>query len=640
MGISKKKLSTLLIASLMSISFVCAETYKNNVVDVRVNNENGNAVKVTIYTDKPYTDPVVVNKKANNKYVILMPETNSVLKTAPKVTNGAGTISNVSVNTQSVSGGKGYTKITITSEKAINVVPRTQQVTTKVKIPPTTQVTKLSSTEPIKTSASKPTAKTQPTTQKVTQQKPKQKPVKKVVAEKPKQEQVKKPVQQKQVQPAVKPVKVAQEPKKEPIEILEQEIKTGQYANLTQDNNDAVLNKEINENIKNEKKRTPVVDVAKDKSVIESIKAVIKDYQNISIWKLLLLAGAITFPIIVIMVILGLDKKINKQIEKTFKKEEEYVSEEQDTNNYTEETPSELKTESTTYSSFNEMLDDVTEPELSFHEEQINRAELNNFVQKTPEEFFNDYSDEDFVPEQPQEVIPEPVIESEATETGFDNIVNEVQEEPAEETFIPPVENVEQPTEPYEPDGYLSDFAEVEDSDFFDELAMQTMAENNSEGLPTPSPADEVFNFMSDDEPPAEPTVEQPTEQTEQPLEAVKEETVSEPEITEPYSDDELEEPECEVYSQGDDELTMLTEVKLNDTTGLYLVNYDNFSSLVGHIDDDYFVIKKFDEIVTGKIFLKETEKLKDSKRYLVRVGKNKMVVEVSDNSMSKLLDL
>ena len=84
----------------------------------------------------------------------------------------------------------------------------------------------------------------------------------------------------------------------------------------------------------------------------------------------------------------------------------------------------------------------------------------------------------------------------------------------------------------------------------------------------------------------------------------------------------------------------MLTEVKLSENTGLYLVNYDNFSSLVGHIDDNYYVIKKFDGIVNGNIVLKQAEKLKNSTRYLVRVGKNKMVVEVSENSMSRLLDL
>ena len=84
----------------------------------------------------------------------------------------------------------------------------------------------------------------------------------------------------------------------------------------------------------------------------------------------------------------------------------------------------------------------------------------------------------------------------------------------------------------------------------------------------------------------------------------------------------------------------MLTEAKINDNAGLYLVNYENFSSLVGHIKDDYFVIKKFDDVVNSRIILKETEKLKGATRYLVRVGKNKMVVEVSETSMNRLLDL
>jgi hypothetical protein len=98
-------------------------------------------------------------------------------------------------------------------------------------------------------------------------------------------------------------------------------------------------------------------------------------------------------------------------------------------------------------------------------------------------------------------------------------------------------------------------------------------------------------------------------------------------------------EPE-ETAPQESDELTMLTEVKLNDTTGLYLVNYENFSSLVGHIGDDYFVVKKFDEIVNENIIVKPTEKLKNATRYLVRVGKNKMVVEVTPMTMNRLLDL
>ena len=163
----KTKLSALLIAALMTANFVCADTYKNNVVDVRVNKEAGNAVKVTIYTDKPYTEPVVVNKKANNKYVILMPETKSALKAAPTVGSSDGTVSNVSVNTQDVSGGKGYTKIVITTDRAVTIVPRTQQLrpTAATASKPAT-----TSTKPVTTTA-KPADTSKTTAQKTAQQK-------------------------------------------------------------------------------------------------------------------------------------------------------------------------------------------------------------------------------------------------------------------------------------------------------------------------------------------------------------------------------------------------------------------------------------------------------------------------------------
>ena len=84
----------------------------------------------------------------------------------------------------------------------------------------------------------------------------------------------------------------------------------------------------------------------------------------------------------------------------------------------------------------------------------------------------------------------------------------------------------------------------------------------------------------------------------------------------------------------------MLNEVKINDNTGLYLVNYDNFSSLVGHVADDYVVLKKFDGLEKGKIILKHAEKVENANRYLVRVGRNKMIIEVTNKSMSRLIDL
>ncbi len=677
----KNKLSALLMASLLAANFVCAgEAYKNNVVDVRVNKESGNAVKVTIYTDRPYTDPVVVNKKANNKYVILMPETSSSLKGAPTVNNGAGTISNVSVNTQSAAGGKGYTKIIITSEKAITVVPRTQQMLGVKPVEHKNNVTKLDTTKPVTTpkttdaqklaqqkakqaADAKAEAQKKAAAQKAAQQKAKEEQAKKLAQQKAKKAaQAKKLAEQKasqSAQPTQKPTPVAQQPvSKQPIEVLEQEVKTGQSSTLP-DSSDAILNKEINDNLKakeerlgekGKKKSKPAIFDANlgDKSVLDNIKAVIKDYQNISIWKLLLLAGAVTFPIIVIMIILTMDKKINKKIDKSFRKEDEETIDYGVDDSVEPYTPPPTAPEQV-YSSFDEMLDQVDEPVPSYHEEQLHQAEYEKFAQSVNEpfvadepiikpdeqpQFINDYSDNDFendfIPEESepvQENIPDEYMAASVQDEPV-NIAEPEIIEPAEPPApIEPVAPI-QPTEEYNPDGFLSesDFTQVNDKDFFDELVIQTMANNNSDGLPEESPADEIFNFMREEEQPAEQPIE------EAPLDTFAESAedtfamgFAEPEETAP---------------QESDELTMLTEVKLNDTTGLYLVNYENFSSLVGHIGDDYFVVKKFDEIVNENIIVKPTEKLKNATRYLVRVGKNKMVVEVTPMTMNRLLDL
>ena len=390
------------------------------------------------------------------------------------------------------------------------------------------------------------------------------------------------------------------------------------------------MNKEIKQNfetlteekLQENNKKQKIVEVnTTNKSVIENIKAVIKDYQNISLWKLLLLAGAITFPIIVILLILNLDKKINKRIDKSFKKEEEETVSYEPTETTVPDAP-----EQKLYSSFGEMLNEinpsdtapqetvpVSEPELNIN--PIPTENIEEATEDIPSEetqFENDYVDTDFehdfdnTVQGPIEEIP-PV----PTPKTDEEVIEDVAEE---ENDLPAIVN-EAPVEvePYNPDGYLSDFANINDSEFFDELTLQTMADNNADGLPEESPADEIFNFMNDNQP-------------------ISNEVANQTES--------IPEKEPEQQTGSGDELTMLTEVKLNDKTGLYLVNYENFSSLVGHIDENYFVVKKFDEIVNAKIIMKETERLKDATRYLVRVGKNKMVVEVSDTSMSRLLDL
>ena len=671
----KIKISLLLLATLMTTSFAFANSYRNNVVDVNVNKESSNAVKVTIYTDKPYTEPVVVNKKANNKYVILMPETKSNLKSVPSLTNVSGTVSGITVNTQEVSGGKGYTKIIITADKAINVVPRTQQLATPK--PASTTIAKkdtasasVKQTQTAKTSEKpKTVTKQAPAKQSTTAVKKQAETTNKIVStttkpvakQTPKTNQksisnsVKKNVAQtdKYKTPVTKPV--------EPIKVLEKEINTNKTANnIIDDKNDSVLNREIKENELKNKEQVVNDNIQTD----EKPKYEFNVFKGMSIWKLLLLAGAITFPILVILLILGMDKRINKQIDKSFKSKDPYYEPtnedviEQDNNQYSD-TKSQTVVQSKLshmYHSFDDMLNKVEEPDLAYQEEQYQYKDTEN-VQEV--EFENDYEDTDFEHDFSQEVDNANIEVAQTIEeiTNKDVVLPLEDIEPQEDFEIDNTENAEKLSEPklesepelkietqkienvsdnymltenpteqvqeesYNPDGYLSEFADIDDNDFFDELTLQSMAQNNIDGLPEQLPADEIFDFMTED-------IDEIIAESNEPGN-------EEPEYAQSIVD---EAPEQESTSY--DDLTMLTEVKLKDNTGLYLVNYDNFSSLVGHINDDYYVIKKFDDIVNDKIFLKETEKLKDATRYLVRVGKNKMVVEVSDKSMSRLLDL
>ena len=52
-------------------AFAAGDT-SNELLKVDLDQTSENAVKVNIYTDKPYKEKIIVNKKPNNKYVILL----------------------------------------------------------------------------------------------------------------------------------------------------------------------------------------------------------------------------------------------------------------------------------------------------------------------------------------------------------------------------------------------------------------------------------------------------------------------------------------------------------------------------------------------------------------------------------------
>lgn len=674
-----KKISLICAATVVAGNLAFADAGKNCITDVKLNRDGG-SVKVNIYTNKPYTDSVVVSKKEGNKYVILVPETTSSVRTTPKVTGGG----NVSVSMQTINAGKGYTKITIISDKSINVVPKTITSTVPVKTvskpaqttskpAQTLSKTNQSTTKKATQSAKTVKKQTQKTVAKHTQTK-NVTPVKKVVKSKP-QSVVKHNVpQQKTV--ASKPV-VVQTPSKpvqkpttvnnninKPMEVLEHEVVSGNVKDVTETKQDALLEQAIKDNdaiikerkMKHRKKNSVVVDDSK-LSAKDCIKLVLDELQELSLWKLLLLAGAITFPIIVIMIILNLDKRINKKIsavrkeddveamERALRENVAAVRAQKAAQNETVSDPS--------FNSIDAMLDKVDEtPTIADSYSTNTNIEIpntaNDYEEEPTDNVVNDIDTSDFELDNNQDnnvsstidnetVEPEMVTDSEFEDTLSNDINNEQEDTSTSlDDFISGTnddlinssddnnvaDQVSTEMTPYNPDGVLADFSNVNDKEFFDELVLQSFAQKGTDNLPENSPADEVFGLMSGVD------------------SGVMLSDFEQENFENPDNSVDVSNPAVATSSQSDDEVTMLNEVKINDNTGLYLVNYDNFSSLVGHVADDYVVLKKFDGLEKGKIILKHAEKLENANRYLVRVGRNKMIIEVTDKSMSRLIDL
>ena len=117
--------SLIVFAMLFASQAYCAGDSNNELIKVDIDQTSEGSVKVNPYTDKPYKEQIIVNKKPDNKYVILLPETTNSTTIKPDI-SGISSLKDVEVKTQQYSSlpGKGYTKITIDSKTPIDVVPQ------------------------------------------------------------------------------------------------------------------------------------------------------------------------------------------------------------------------------------------------------------------------------------------------------------------------------------------------------------------------------------------------------------------------------------------------------------------------------------------------------------------------------------
>ena len=117
--------SLIFLTMFLFASVVFAADTNNELVKMDFDQTSDGAVKINIYTNKPYNDKIIVNKKPDNKYVILLPETTNTMSEKPDFSAISG-LNDVEVKTKQYSSlpGKGYTKITIDTKKSIDIVPQ------------------------------------------------------------------------------------------------------------------------------------------------------------------------------------------------------------------------------------------------------------------------------------------------------------------------------------------------------------------------------------------------------------------------------------------------------------------------------------------------------------------------------------
>ena len=122
---TKAVLGLLLILGLMQLSPIQAEANSLTQLDIR-KGQSDSSVEVTLYTTDPYGDNVAVTKKADNTYVILMPNLSGSSGAAPDISGIKDVVSDVDVKSVN-DGGHGYTKVTLTTTRPISVKTRLEK---------------------------------------------------------------------------------------------------------------------------------------------------------------------------------------------------------------------------------------------------------------------------------------------------------------------------------------------------------------------------------------------------------------------------------------------------------------------------------------------------------------------------------
>lgn len=129
MALKKSKITAIaMCVGIVLTTTLSMSVSANNLVQLDLKRISNDSVDVTLVTTDAYSDNVMVRKKSDNKYVILVPKVQSSGFSSSALTGMKDIISDVDVKTVNDTNG-GYTKVTLITTKPLDIRTKTQKST-------------------------------------------------------------------------------------------------------------------------------------------------------------------------------------------------------------------------------------------------------------------------------------------------------------------------------------------------------------------------------------------------------------------------------------------------------------------------------------------------------------------------------
>ena len=571
--------SVLLCALIMAGQIVHAvETFQNNLLKIDLYHSSLGGVKVTLYTNKPYNESVSINKKNDFEYVILMPETANSLTAKPTLKTVSDIIKNIDVKTQQYENQvKGYTKITILTTKPIEITPQVQTLNVS-----DYQMSEKDYNDLIAQTAKKQTTKTiqklNPTQKKTFAPRPTQKPT--VVYTKT-QTLVQKKVEKKKALPQ----KVIAEPKlktkPKTIEAVVPAVKT-----KPQKIEQPKTTQKVETQVKTVIPQTivpaikPVQPIRKFERYKHKIKNIVKNHFGSNFYTII---GLALIPIIFLLLILKVAGKTAGKIRQQKSNFAENLKEAPNpvihpVTDYSEK----INDDMTWKEKFQTYVDTTTPPISAPTDEVVGANQIQN------------------ADANPQENINQESVSSQELDDlfGADSLLNNDENAKFEESPKISREN-----------SSLDELNEIMTQDELDEdISIEALFDEDN------------YEYV----------------------ENISEENIAEdysPKANQYFEPPIIEEEQEESVNQNQDKFVQ-SEFVIDDERGFYLVDFENTTALVGHIAEEIFVLKRFDEKVSDVLQARFNEKKGNAVNYMTRVGNFKGIVEVTPQKMNLLIVL